>query len=271
MVADMQDNQTLLDFAQRTAREAGGIMRRYFDANDKEVQLKSDATTVTIADKLINQLVIDRVTAAFPEHGVLAEEGSNRQDRKKLWVCDPIDSTNEFILGMPVAMFSLAYVVDGEPLIAVMYEPQLDKIFTAVKGEGAREDNRPIQVSDCQFLNDARVAFSPRLQNIFAHETFYKSLLAAGVKPMLLPGEAFRGGLTASGKIDAHYFPGRSAHDVAALKLIVEEAGGKVTDLYGQTQRYDKKIYGAIVSNGHLHDALVQLMHGYGPERYIGY
>lgn len=265
------DLDALLVWAEQLARDAGVVMKEYFNSSQKGVETKRDKTLVTEADKKVNDMVIERVARDFPEHGVLGEEASANADRQKLWVCDPIDGTEGFILGLPIAMFSLAYVVDGEPTVAVLYEPLLDKMFSAVKGKGAHENGVTIHVSETASLDGANVAFSPRLKQFFVQETFYRPVIEVGIKDVLITGEAFRGGLTASGRIDAHLFPGRSAHDTAALKLIVEEAGGKVTDLRGNEQRYDRKTYGAIVSNGHLHDQLVKLLVDYGPEKYVGY
>lgn len=270
-MTEYQDLHALLAWAVQLARSAGEIMREYSRMTQKGVEIKRDNTPVTAADKKINELVITRVTHDFPEHGVLGEEASVHTDRKQLWVCDPIDGTEGFILGMPTAMFSLAYVVDGQPMATVMYEPLLDKLFAAVKGGGAFENGQPIRVSDQKSLQGAHIAFSPRLKQIFAQKAFYDSLLVAEAIPVMVSGEAFRGGLTAAGRIDAHVFPGRGAHDIAALKLIVEEAGGRVTDLSGKEQRYDSAIYGAIVSNGHLHEHIVELMAAFGPEQYVGY
>lgn len=263
----------LLAWAEALAHRAGEIMRAYFDSStaDKRVEKKSDRTPVTIADKKINDLLIERVAADFPEHGVLGEEASAHENRKKLWVCDPIDGTAGFILGIPTAMFSLAFVVDGEPLAAVMYEPLLDKMFTAVKGKGARLNGNSLHVSDGDLLRDARLGVSSSTLKHPTGRAFFEALLSVGVKPVIVPGEVFRGGLTAAGKIDGHIFPGRSAHDVAAEKLIVEEAGGKVTDLFGHEQRYDGKIQGAIVSNGLIHQALVDQLAAFDPEKYLGY
>lgn len=265
------DLDALLAWAEQLARDAGDVMREYFNSSQKGTETKRDKTPVTEADKKINDKVIARVTQDFPHHGVLGEEASANADREKLWVCDPIDGTEGFILGLPIAMFSLAFVVDGEPMVAVMYEPLLDKMFTAIKGKGSLENGEPIHVSETDSLNGSNIAFSPRLKQFFSQEAFYRPVVEAGVRDVLITGEAFRGGLTASGRIDAHIFPGRSAHDTAALKLIVEEAGGKVTDLRGNEQRYDQKTYGAIVSNGYLHDQLVKLVGDYGPEKYVGY
>lgn len=267
----MNDNKTLLDFAVSVAREAGDIMRMYFVANNKEVETKQDSSPVTIADKKINQLLIDRVQSTFPTHGVLGEEQSLEADRSELWVCDPIDGTVGFILGVPTAMLSLAYVVEGKPQVAVMYEPMLDKMFTAVAGGGAYCNDQPLRVSDRATLDKASIGITASVQQMFVREKLCKALLQEGAYLHTVPGNVFKGGLVAQGRLDGFIFPGRSAHDIAAEKLIIEEAGGKVTDLDGNEQRYDGKIRGAILSNGHIHDALVGHVTDFGVEDYLGY
>jgi len=266
-----EELRSLLVWAEELAHSAGDIMRMYFYSDQKRIEIKSDETSVTVADKQINELVIAKVLSDYPEHGVLGEEASVHMDRSNLWVCDPIDGTKGFILGLPVAMFSLAYVVDGVPLIAVMYEPLLDRMFTARRGTGALENGVPIHVSDFDTLRGARIALSPSLEYILGRDQpLVTSMLAAGIHMVPVTGEVYRGALTAVGKVDGHIFPGQAAHDVAAVKLIVEEAGGRVTDLRGNDQRYDQQIYGAIVSNGHCHDQLVKLIAEFGPEKYVG-
>jgi myo-inositol-1(or 4)-monophosphatase len=267
----MQDTTQALEFAKKLAREAAEIMTQYFDADDKKVELKANASQVTIADKLINQLVIDQVAAKFPSHGVLAEEGSRHEDRKELWVCDPIDGTKGFILGIPTAMFSLAFVVNGRPEVAVMLDPFHDRLYTALRGKGAWANDIALHVSKHATLKGAHIVGPASYKELKDRRTFFDRLLEVGASQLSVPGAVFRSSLVAGGGIEAHLFPGRSAHDIAAAKLVVEEAGGKVTDLYGKEQRYDGRIYGAIISNGHLHDELVKLLKDFGPENYIGY
>lgn len=267
------NNNTYLQFATQLAKDAGAIMRQYFsDAQRMAVQTKSNNTPVTEADTKINQLLIDRVQEQFPDHGVLGEEASAHADRSQLWVCDPIDGTAGFILGVPTAMFSLAYVVDGQPQVAVMYEPLLDKMFTAAKGQGAQLNGQPVHVSRAASLHHASVGITASVDQIFKRQPFFDQLIAEKVHFSTVPGNVFKASLVAQGLMDAFIFPGRSAHDIAAEKLIIEEAGGKVTSLDGTEQRYDGKIRGAIVTNGTaIHDALVAHMNTYGVENYLGF
>ncbi len=261
----------LCAWAEKFARQAGAVMRQYFAYADKGVETKKDHTPVTIADKKINDLLIERVTQDFPQHGVLGEEASYHPERNQLWVCDPIDGTKGFILGLPTAMFSLAFVVDGQPEAAVMYDPFLDRLFSAVTGKGAYCNGQPVHVSQKQSLRGAEVGTITSYRAILKRKAVHDALDAAGADLLFTHGNVFKGSLVAQGSIDGYIFPGRSAHDIAAEKLIIEEAGGRVTDLDGHEQRYDGKIRGVIISNGYIHDELVRAVAAYGTERYLGY
>lgn len=267
----MQNTEEILTFAKALARDAGAIILEYFYGKDMGVEFKQDTSPVTLADKQINQVVIDRVAAEFPEHGVLAEEGSAHEERNELWVCDPIDGTKSFIQHIPTALFSLAYVVNGDPQVAVIYDPFQDRLYSAVKGEGAQCNDTPTRVSAGAELEKASVGIATSYKELKHRRAFFDDLLERGVNQVIVPGNVFKSSLVISGNIDGYVFPGKSAHDVAAAKLIVEEAGGKVTNLRGEAQRYDGPIYGAVISNGHLHDQLVDALKAFGPENYVGY
>lgn len=269
-------NPELLAFAKDVAKEAGAILLKYFDmgSDAQKVQFKQDSSPVTIADKEVNQLVIDRVTATFPDHGVLAEEGSMEAHRKELWVCDPLDGTKAYITRIPTAMFSLAFVVDGQPEVAVINDPFQAKIFSAIRGGGAWANDQPIHVSEHKNLSSAKIAISSSYPDIQKRRQFFDDLVARNdVKIMVESGNVFKNSLVATGHIDGCIFPGRNAHDMAAAKLVIEEAGGKVTDLKGNEQRYDSGILGAIATNnnGDIHDEIVRLIDEFGVDNYVGY
>lgn len=263
-------NDELLAFAVDIAKQAGQIMQSYFLGVDQEVQIKTDRTQVTVADKKINTLLINHVRKTFPEHGILGEEEQWHPERSELWVCDPIDGTSAFILGVPTAMFAAAFVVDGTPQVATIYDPFMDRMITAIKGKGAFLNGRRISVSAQDILENSMIGVVGSVHNIINASDFFGGLMAKGVKLKSIHGSVFQGMLVATGKEDGYLFPGRSAHDVVTTKLIVEEAGGKVTDLRGSDQPYNAPIYGAIVSNGRLHDALVSELRAYGPENFVG-
>jgi fructose-1,6-bisphosphatase/inositol monophosphatase family enzyme len=266
----LSESDNLVEFAAGVAHEAGTIMRQYFHSADQQATTKADHTPLTAADTAINELVIRRVTEAFPQHGVLGEEASVNQDRSELWVCDPIDGTRSFIIGEPTAMFSLAFVVDGVPQIAAAYDPFQDRLLTARLGGGAQCNGEPVHVN-ARPLDGGTIVASGNLNDIERRWEFYKQLRRQKANVRYLGGGVFKGCLVAEGRVEGYVFPGQGAHDIAAIKLIVEEAGGKVTDLAGNEQRYDRPIRGALITNGVIHDDLVRAVAEFGLEESLGF
>jgi len=166
---------------------------------------------------------------------------------------------------VPVAVFSLALVIDGNSKVGVVYDPFTDNIYTAIKGEGAYKNNEKIFVSDI-ILNDKKsiVQFDmwPEAEYNISEvvSELVKKTYVVGI------GSVIRAAmLIASGEFTAAVFPGTKGKncDIAAVKVIIEEAGGKVTDLFGNEQRYDRDIKGAIMSNSKVHDEIAQLTNKY--------
>lgn len=254
-----------VEFARDMAAEAGKIMRKYSEV-DQQIERKGDNTPVTIADKSINSLLIERVKQEFPEHGVLGEEESYEADRNVLWVCDPIDGTVSFILHSPHSMFSLALVVKGEPVFAITYNPWTDELFEAQKGKGATKNGKSIHVSDRVWGDGALiVSTSDPIHKGYPTDTpeAMLKIRSEGNRLFHLAGCVFKGMMVAQGYADGYIFPYDTTHDIAAIKLIVEEAGGSVTNLAGEEQRYDRKINGAIVSHKGVHDQLREIAADY--------
>ncbi|MDX2468661.1 MAG: inositol monophosphatase [Acidimicrobiia bacterium] len=247
-----------LETATELAHQAGRIMLEHFN-NDVTVILKADNTPVTIADETINQLVIDRICAQYPSHGVIGEEGSvERPDSALQWVCDPIDGTLPYTLGIPTNVFSLAVTDGGDPIVAVVADPYLGRIYTATKGGGAFCDASPIAVSTKDTFDGAIMNVSGRSGNNAAvlGGPLYADLEEMGGHMIHHSSMVYEAVMVASGKFDAAVFTKQTPWDAAAGALLVEEAGGKVTDVRGRSQRYDRPIAGTIFSNGALHDAM---------------
>lgn len=247
-----------LAFAKKMAHEAGEVMRKYYRI-DQQVEFKSDHehSPVTIADTEINDLLIRRVQELFPDDGVLGEEASWNPDRDRVWVCDPIDGTSAYIIKMPMSMFSLALVVGGQPVVAVAYNPWIDDMYTAVVDQGAYRNEAPIHVSSKGWGEGTHITGTRGriYRGVKEHLTNVPNVYAYDVL-----GGVFKGCLVAEGAVEAWVFEHEGAHDVAATKLIVKEAGGKVTDIDGNEQRYDKPINGALLTNGHVHDELLNII-----------
>lgn len=247
-----------LEFAKKIAGEAGLIMQKYYRA-DQQVEMKSDHTPVTIADKAVNQLVINRVKVEFPNYGVLGEELSYESEREKLWVCDPIDGTVGYIIHVPTSMFSLALVMDGIPQVAVAFNPWTGELYSAIKGQGAFRDRQPIKVSSKPWGAGVHIAGSSSGKDEPADKA-RQELLKERIYVAGFIGTVFKGCLIAEGSIEGRTYMHRGAHDLAAVALLIKEAGGKVTDLNGNEQRYDRPINGAVMSNGLIHEQLLELV-----------
>lgn len=252
------ENKDYLDFAKEIAYEAGKIMLKYFNAKDIS-SYKGDKTIVTLADKEINTYLINKVKEKFPTHSV---DGEEEQFGKSdyVWVCDPVDGTAMYARHIPVAVFSLALVVNGESRVGVVYDVFTDTLYSAIKGEGAYKNREKITVNDYE-LDDMRSVSNFDMWPE-AEYNLYDSIKELGKKTYFVSvGSVIRGCMcVASGEFNLAIFPGtkRKNCDIAAVKVIVEEAGGKVTNLFGEEQRYDTDIKGAIVSNGKVHEEVVE-------------
>ena len=234
--------EAYLEFAKSLAYESGKIMKKYF-YEDNGMEFKSDKTPVTIADKMINKLVIEKVKEKYPSHGVDGEEEKYLNDSEYLWVVDPIDGTSSYTRHIPVSVFSLALVVDGEPIVGVVYDPYLDEMYTAIKGQGAYLNGKNIHVNDKKY-GDLGSTIDFCMWNGMKYDT-YKIIdeIRKNNQISMIGSVAHASMAIASGNISGELFPGTNHGncDIAASKLIVEEAGGKVTSFLGESQKYDKR------------------------------
>lgn len=250
-------NREYLEFAKEIALEAGKIMKKYF-TEDNGANYKYDQTIVTKADTEINSLLIERVKERFPNHSV---DGEEEQFGKSdyVWVCDPVDGTAMYARHIPVAVFSLALVIDGVSTIGVVYDVFTDSLYTAIKGEGAFRNGTRISVNNIE-LDDMRSVSNFDMWPE-AEYNLYDSVKELGKKTYFVSiGSVIRACMcVANGDFNLAIFPGTKHKncDIAAAKVIVEEAGGKVTNLFGNEQRYDESINGAIISNSFVHDEVV--------------
>jgi fructose-1,6-bisphosphatase/inositol monophosphatase family enzyme len=248
-----------LEFAKTLAREAGEIMRSHFLVT--ETEWKDDKTPLTIADTTINSLVIQKVQQAYPTHSVLGEEESLLQEGKYTWVCDPVDGTLQYAHGVPVSSFSIALCENGEPMVGVVYDPFMDRLFYAAKSSGAYCNDKKLTVNNGGMENAViNLEDVPSEKNIMKIPRLRDLLHEEGAKVVSLGSAILPAVLIASGQYSAVIFNFSKPEDGVAVKIIVEEAFGKVTDLFGNNQRYDQKTEGFIASNGTIHETLLKLV-----------
>jgi myo-inositol-1(or 4)-monophosphatase len=245
-------------FLTSLALKAGDIIRANFTLG-MEKEWKSDYSPLTVTDTTINAMVIEAVQKEFPEHALLGEEASDMRESDYVWVCDPIDGTLPFSHGYPTFMFSLALTHRGESIAGVMYDPIMDRMFYAEKGKGATLNGKPIHVSTAANFTNQMLNFdSNRMDGRWAN--LRTGIRDAHGRLTTLWSATYGSSLVACGEFVAEIYSSDKPWDGAAVKVIVEEAGGKVTDLDGNDQRYDKPLNGFIASNGVLHGELVGMI-----------
>jgi len=252
-----------LEFAKKLAKEAEGIALKYFGF-DTQNTWKSDNTPLTQADTEINDLIIKRVNEAYPDHSIYGEEKSDRKENSKyIWVCDPIDGTMPFSNGLPIFTFSLALVdqQSGLPVLGVVNDPAMKNMYWAIKDGGAYRNGIKLSVLKSDSLMNTYLNTDASGRAVgFSNLTLIKTLSEKKCSVMRFLSFIYGGIQVANGKFIGAVFYNPYAHDIAALKIITEEAGGKVTDLNGKERRYDEDGIGCIVSNGILHDELLNIV-----------
>jgi myo-inositol-1(or 4)-monophosphatase len=249
------------EVAVRAAREAGALVRRYY-ASGLRVDEKGPGDPVTRADLEANAHIHALITAAFPDDGWLSEEtadSSARLGRRRVWVVDPLDGTKEFVQRIPEFCVCVALVEDGRPILAVSYNPAADRLYAAVRGEGTTLDGTPVRVSETARVEDA-VVLASRSEDRRGEWDAFKTR----VRVRLTGSIAFKLAELARGAGDATFtLTPKNEWDICGGTLLVEEAGGKVTDLAGAPLRFNQPQTlrpGMIASNGRLHAALLALI-----------
>jgi myo-inositol-1(or 4)-monophosphatase len=225
------DDRADLDLIASAARDAGAVALRFF-RGDPDTWEKQDGTSVTEADIAVDRLLGDRLRQARPDYGWLSEErpdDGSRRTAERVFIVDPIDGTRAFINRTDEWVVSIGIVARGSPVAGVLYNPVHDELWTARAGGGAQCNGAALGVSDVGDLDGARVAASKKAiaemgltdVRFIADRRYMKSL-------------AHRLARVADGTVDAALAKSGSADwDLAAAALLVQEAGGSLTDLDG--------------------------------------
>ncbi len=251
-----------LEFTKKLAKEAEEIALKYFSF-ETEATWKGDNTPLTRADTEINDLVIKRINETYPTHSIYGEEKSDiKEGSEYIWVCDPIDGTMAFSVGLPIFVFSIALVnqSDGQPVLGLINDPVMKNMYWAYKGSGAYRNGKNISVSkDTTFENTYFTIAASGKAIGFSNLPLMKALSEKKCAVMKYPSFIYGAIQVANGKYVGAVFYHKWGHDAAALKIITEEAGGKVTDLNGEERRWDQDGLGCVVSNGTLHKELLDI------------
>ena len=228
-----------LNIAVKAARRAATVINRASTQLDLlTVQSKSPNDFVTEIDRAAEQAIIEVLRDAFPGHGILAEEsGESGPESEFTWIIDPLDGTTNFIHGLPQYAVSIAQTKNGVLEHAVVYDPNTNEMFTASRGAGAFLNDRRIRVSRRTRLNEALIGTGfpfRRFDHVDAYLAMFKELTqrTAGIRR---PGAASLDlAYVAAGRFDGFWEMGLSPWDMAAGALLIQEAGGLVSDLSGE-------------------------------------
>ena len=251
-----------LGFAERLADMADAISTRHFRSRDMAVRSKADGTPVTIADETIERTLRDEIASAYPDHAVLGEEGGmSGEGGRPRWIIDPIDGTKNFSWGIPNWATLIALEVEGDVVCGVVSAPALGERYAAARGAGARRNGEPLRVSGITDLSEARLGYTSA--DHFARPEFgdrFQELLRSVAHDRGL-GDFYGHVLVASGSLDVMLEPDLAPWDMGPLVVIVEEAGGRLTDFAGKRHIYGRS---CLTTNGLLHDEVLRIVGG-GP------
>ena len=247
-------------------REAGARLREFF-AQGVETEYKGDVDLVTVADRTVEKLIRERLGAIFPEHGIYGEEGTReRMEQEFRWYVDPLDGTTNFAHGFPQFCVSMGLEQrpstlkpdeDGTLVAALIYDPLRDEIFTAERGRGALLNGKPLRVSGIPELAEALVAtgFPSRKRHASPNIHFYQEFTLRSHGVRRAGSAALDLAYVAAGRMDAFWEFNLNPWDTAAGILLVEEAGGRVTDFAGRHYRLESREI--LASNGLIHAELL--------------
>lgn len=267
-VGTSQQDLTWVPKASEIAREGGKRLREFL-AQGVETEYKGDVDLVTVADRTVEKLIRARLGEVFPEHGIYGEEGTReRLEGEFRWYVDPLDGTTNFAHGFPHFCVSMGLEQrpahlkpeeDGTLVAGVIYDPMRDELFTAERGKGAWLNGRSIHASAAPELAEALLAtgFPSRKRHDSPNVHFYQEFTLRSHGVRRAGSAALDLAYVAAGRLDAFWEFNLNPWDTAAGILLVEEAGGSVTDFSGKHFCLDSREI--LASNGKIQLELVTL------------
>ncbi len=251
------DWRTRYDLAVSVGRQAGDLARDWYDRSF-DVEWKPDNSPVTVADKGAEELIRRELKKHFPNDAFLGEEyGDEPGTTGYRWIIDPIDGTRSFVRHIPIWATLIGLEYKGEQIGGIAYSPVLGNMYRSLRGDGAYCDDQRIRVSDVATLDRSLLCYSSIAWFRKAGREHVFLDLASQTERQRGFGDYYGFVLVAQGSCEVMLENGVHSWDVAAVKAIVEEAGGMLTDWHG-TPTIDAP--DVIASNGKLHDATLAIL-----------
>ncbi len=246
-------------------KEAGELVRQAFRHNNGTIKLKEDRSLVSETDLRSNELILKKLKEHFPNDLYLSEEQEDANHTKltneRTWVIDPLDGTSNFLASLPLFAVVIALVKGGETKLGIIFDPLHGDLFFASAGQGAILNNSPIKVSTKKetagamlfagrgHQNENRERHGQIILKLERQTTYFRRLGSAAI--MLSS--------VAAGRADSAILTGSSPWDTLAGALLVEEAGGKITDYCGNA--WNASSLDLVATNSHIHDKIIEITH----------
>lgn len=255
--------EKLLAEAKNAVIGGTAILKKYFKYGFS-VRYKGDIDPVTTADKKTEEFIINYLRRRFHDIGFLCEESCPKNLLTgTFWILDPLDGTVNFVHGCPIFSISLALYSDGEILIGLINDIMRNEIFWSVKGGGAYANGKKLKVSAVTELNRSLLVTGFPYYIKEKHSRViknFKNLVISAQGIRRLGSAALDMAYVAAGRFDGFWEEGLAPWDVAAGSLIVKEAGGKISDFYGQNDYLFGKMM--VATNGHIHSRIIKILKG---------
>ena len=253
--------EQFMNVARRAAVTAGDLLREEM-GGARQISYKGEINLVTEMDRRSERAIVEIIRAAFPDHGILAEEGASIEGRSDhLWIIDPLDGTTNYAHGYPNFAVSIGLERNGGMALGVVYDPLRDELFTAERGQGAFLNDRPIKVSKIDELIRSLLATGfpyDRAESEQNNLNFFNAMIMASQEIRRSGSAALDLCSVAAGRLDGFWELKLHPWDVAAGSLIVQEAGGLVTDFSGTGFSIRSREIAA--SNGIIHGRMIEVL-----------
>ncbi len=264
-ISSVQANSKFRQVAIQAAKEAGGIVKRDFHRK-KHVSLKKDLSFVTETDLAAEQAILKIIKKNFPSHAVLSEESGGNMGDEYTWLIDPLDGTTNFVRGTPLFSVCIALLYQKKPIIAAVYNPIANELYTAQRGRGAFLNNKKIHVSTFRDLRRAILAynFGRGAQNTILLLDIMRKLAGKIKSLRIFASSNLQLCYVAAGRIDGYITLMSSPWDLLPGALIAEEAGAMITARDGSPLTHESG--GLVSANSYLHAQLLHVLYGKGTQ-----
>ncbi len=250
-------------FAQGLAKKGGQLLQKNFGKlKEDQIEFKGVHDVVTKLDKEVEKMYVEEIHKSYPDHGIIGEEGgSENPENEFVWVLDPLDGTRNYTREVPFYATTICLLKNKEPIIALIYCPVVNKMYHAIKNQGAYLNGKSIHVSKTDQLLKSAILYchKPEKEAIKNAEKYAVKLKIAAKEADRLRSAGCEMGMVAEGLSEAYLLDGLPLWDLAGGSLLIREAGGKVTDFNGKEWKPgDNNI---LLSNGtKIHEEVLNIL-----------